>query len=155
MVVRRLTSIENTTYSHSRLGKDSDFAPSLVSVKLVSEPENSDRPADDCLAITCSAGIGDTEGSSSCLRSSWSNIESSSPSLVLFVPVSVRALSRATSLSHVRLKSSEALRNSARLLPIVRLSCGSLRGPKNIRAITRMKRSSVLPSESSISANTS
>src|ERR1700730_1699879 len=67
---------------------------------------------------------------------------------------SVRTLSRSTSLSHVRLKSSEALRNSARLLPIDRASVGNLRGPKNMRAITKMKSSSVLPNESRISANT-
>src|ERR1700730_19286540 len=67
---------------------------------------------------------------------------------------SVRTLSRSTSLSHVRLKSSEALRNSARLLHIDRASVGNLRGPKNMRAITKMKSSSVLPNESRISANT-
>src|SRR5215470_6738087 len=64
-----------------------------------------------------------------------------------------RVLSSATSRSHVRLKSSEALRNSAMLFPIDLASCGSLRGPKKIRATTRMNSNSVLPSESSISAN--
>lgn len=62
--------------------------------------------------------------------------------------------SRFASLSQVRLKSSEARRNSAILLPSDRLSWGSLRGPKNTSAITRMKRSSVLPSDSRIRKTT-
>src|SRR6185369_497328 len=62
------------------------------------------------------------------------------------------AVSKATSRSHVRLKSSEALRNSASPFPIERASVGSLRGPKKISAITRIKSNSVLPSESRISA---
>lgn len=62
--------------------------------------------------------------------------------------------SRFASLSHVRLKSSEARLNSARCLPIERLICGSFRGPKNTRAITNMKSSSVLPSDSRIRKTT-
>lgn len=61
--------------------------------------------------------------------------------------------SRLTSRSQVRLKSSEARRNSARFFPSDRLICGSLRGPKNTSAIIRMKTSSVLPSDSRISKN--
>ena len=59
-----------------------------------------------------------------------------------------------TSRSQVRLKSSEARRNSAMLFPSERLNCGSLRGPKKTRAITKMNSSSVLPSDSRISKTT-
>jgi len=52
------------------------------------------------------------------------------------------------------LKSSDARRNSAMLLPSERLSCGSLRGPKKIRAMAKMNSSSVLPSDSRISKTT-
>src|SRR6185436_59139 len=62
--------------------------------------------------------------------------------------------SRLTSRSQVRLKSSEARRNSARFLPSERLIWGSLRGPKNTSAITKMKTNSVLPNESRISKTT-
>ena len=62
--------------------------------------------------------------------------------------------SRVTSLSQVRLNSSEARRNSARFLPSERLICGSLRGPKKTSAITKMKTSSVLPSDSRINKTT-
>ena len=62
--------------------------------------------------------------------------------------------SRFTSRSHVRLKSSEARRNSCRLLPIWRLSCGRRRGPKKIRAAARISSSSELPTESRIKRNT-
>ena len=65
---------------------------------------------------------------------------------------SARALSKATSRSHVRLKSSDAFRNSARPLPIDLASCGSFRGPKNMSATTRMKSNSVLPRLSRMSA---
>ena len=63
--------------------------------------------------------------------------------------------SKATSRSHVLLKSSDALRNSARFFPSERLNWGNFRGPKNTRAMIKMKSSSVLPRESRISRNTS
>src|SRR5882757_718193 len=56
--------------------------------------------------------------------------------------------SSATSRSQVRLKSSDALRNSLKLLPNDRLNCGSLRGPNTIRATTKMTISSVVPKNS-------
>lgn len=61
--------------------------------------------------------------------------------------------SKATSCAHVRLKSSEARRNSVRLLPTVRLSCGSFRGPKKISAATSITSNSLFPSESRIKRN--
>ena len=64
------------------------------------------------------------------------------------------AVSIATSRSQVRLKSSEALRNSARPFPMDRANCGNLRGPKNMSAMTRMKSSSALLRDSRIRPNT-
>ena len=71
-----------------------------------------------------------------------------------FVTTVVLTSSMLTSRSQVRLKSSDARRNSAMLLPSERLSCGSLRGPKKIRAMAKINSSSVLPSDSRISKTT-
>src|SRR6185503_7023654 len=57
----------------------------------------------------------------------------------------VRSLSASTSSSIVRLKSFDALRNSAIMRPTLLPISGSLRGPKTMRAMTRIRKISGPP----------
>src|SRR2546428_1801225 len=63
-----------------------------------------------------------------------------------------RVSSSRISSSRVLFSSLEAFLNSARLLPSERPSSGSLRGPKIIRAITKMMINSGMPIEPNIRA---
>src|ERR1044072_1676880 len=137
---------------------------SLLGAGLASSATFSNSPSETMLgcssseldvsrAMACSEVA--TVGASAPLATAVSRIAFCSASASWLGPEGASSVSsRVASLSQVRLNSSEALRNSARFLPSVRLIWGNLRGPKNTNAMIKMKISSVLPRDSRIRKTT-